>query len=116
MIGAIVIEDIVENIIVLDEAQIPELSAALNCEIVDARPYGLAIGDLRTDAGWTRNAGGEQMILPLLEPEAYDSYSVAAAKAVELEEQNAALVEQAEMAADAAAEEALAILSGEVEA
>jgi len=69
MIGAIVREDMVETLIVLDEAQIPELSEALNCEIVDARPYGLAIGDLRTDMGWTRNAGGEQMILELLEPE-----------------------------------------------
>lgn len=116
MIGAIIIEDIVENLIVLDEAQIPELSAALNCEIVDARPYGLAIGDLRTDAGWTRNAGGEQMILPLLEQESYDSYSVAAAENIELKEQNAALIEQVEAVADTTAEEALAILSGEVEA
>ena len=115
MIGAIVIEDIVENLIVLDEAQIPELSAALNCEIVDARPYGLAIGDLRTDAGWTRNAGGEQMILPLLEQEAYDSYSVAAAKNVELENQNAALVEQNATIAEETANEIFAILEGRVE-
>ena len=114
MIGAIVREDIVENLIVLDEVQIEELSAALECEIVDARPYGLAIGDLRTGAGWTRNAGGEQMILELLEPELQDSYSVAAKKALELEEQNEALIEQNEMISDETAEEALAILSGEV--
>ena len=114
MIGAIVREDIVENLIVLDEAQIEELSTALDCEIVDARPYGLAIGDLRTAAGWTRNAGGEQMILELLEPEHYDSYSIAAKKALELEEQNTALIEQNEIISDETAEEALKILAGEV--
>lgn len=108
MIGAVVIDDIVENIITLNESQIEELSAALNCEIVDARPYGLAIGDLRTERGWTRNAGGEQMLLPLLEPEAYDSYSVAAERAVELEEENKTISE-------VTAAEAIAILSGEVE-
>lgn len=108
MIGAIVIEDIVENVIVLDEAQVPELEAALNCRIVDARPYGLAIGDLYTDAGWTRNAGGEQMVLPLLEQEQYDSYTLAMERAAEAEA-------QVETAAEASAAEALAILSGEVE-
>lgn len=107
MIGAIVIDDIVENIITLNESQIEELSAALNCEIVDARPYGLAIGDLRTPAGWTRNAGGEQMLLPLLEPEAYDSYTVAAQHAAEAEA-------NLETAADMGAAEAMAIITGEV--
>lgn len=107
MIGAIVIDDLVENLITLDESQIDELSAALNCEIVDARPYGLAIGDLRTAAGWTRNAGGEQMILPLLDPEAYDSYTVATERANEAEA-------QLEGAADAGAAEAMAIITGEV--
>lgn len=108
MIGAIVRDNFVENLIVLNEAQVEELSAALNCEIVDARPYGLHVGDLRTDAGWTRNAGGEQMILPLLEQKSYDSYSVAAARVVELEEEQDSI-------AEAAIDEALAILSGEVE-
>ena len=69
MIGAVVMNDIVENIIVLNENQIDELSAALGAEIVDARPYGLAIGDLRTERGWTRNDGGEQIVLSLIEPE-----------------------------------------------
>ena len=109
MIGAIVKQDMVENVIVLDEAQIEELSIALDCEIVDARPYGLTIGDLRTAAGWTRNAGGEQMILPLLEQESYDSYTVVATKAAELEEHNNALIEQNANIAN----EALAILAGE---
>lgn len=112
MIGAIVIEDIVENVIVLNEAQIPEMEAALGCEIVDARPYGLAIGDLRTAAGWTRNAGGEQMILPLLDEENYDSYTVAMNKVSEMEAKQEAA---AGVAAYAATEEALAILSGEIE-
>lgn len=116
MIGAIVRDNIVENTIVLDEAQLSELSAALGCEIVDARPYGLCVGDLRTEKGWTRNAGGEQMVLPLLEPELYDSYTVAAQQAAEAE----ARAEEAEAllssASEIAAEEALAILTGEVEA
>lgn len=109
MIGAIVRDDIVETLIVLDEAQREELEAALGCEIIDARPYGLTEGDLRTEAGWTRNAGGEQMVLPLLEQEQYDSYSVAVQRAVDAEK-------QAEAAGEMAAAEALAILSGEVEA
>lgn len=109
MIGAIVKDDLVENVIVLDEAQKSELEAALGCEIVDARPYGLAIGDLRTAAGWTRNAGGEQMILPLLEPEKYDSYTVAMQRVAEAEE-------QVDIAAEATAAEAIGILTGEVEA
>lgn len=109
MIGAIVQDDIVRNLIVLDEAQAAELEAALACEIVDARPYGLIAGDLRTAAGWTRNAGGEQMILELQTQEAYDSYTLAAQRAVDAE---AAL----ETAGEAATAEALAILTGEVSA
>ncbi len=108
MIGAVVIEDIVDNVIVLDEAQIPEMEAALNCRIVDARPYGLTIGDLYTDSGWTRNAGGEQMILPLLEPEQYDSYTLAMEKVAQAEA-------QVEAAADMAAAEAMMILTGEID-
>jgi hypothetical protein len=109
MIGAVIIEDIVDNIIVLNENQIEELSKAFNAEIIDARPYGLAIGDYRTPQGvWTRNAGGEQMVLPLLEQEQYDSYSVATKRAAQAEEQAAA-------AEEAVANEALAIISGEVE-
>lgn len=109
MIGAIVQDNIVQNLIVLNEAQKEELEAALGCEIVDARPYGLIAGDLRTAAGWTRNAGGEQMVLELLEQEQYDSYTLAAQRAAEAE---AAL----ENAGETAAQEALGILSGEVSA
>ncbi len=107
MIGAIVKDNIVENLIVLDEAQKAELEAALGCEIVDARPYGLIAGDLRTAAGWTRNAGGEQMVLELQTQEAYDSYTLAAQRAADAE---AAL----ETAGEAATAEALNILRGDV--
>lgn len=112
MIGAIIRDNIVENLIVINDSQVETIGKALGCEIVDARPYGLAPGDLRTAAGWTRNAGGEQMILPLLEGESYNSYSVIAQKNVELEQS----VQEAEIiGAEMAVEEALAILRGEVE-
>lgn len=108
MIGAIIRNDIVENLIVINEEQISEMSTALNCEIVDAAPYGLTVGDLRTAAGWTRNAGGEQMILPLLEQESYDSYTIVANKNVELQNQINELP-------SAMSNEILGVLSGEVE-
>lgn len=110
MIGAVVIDDIVDNIIVLDENQIDEMAAALGAEIIDARPYGLAIGDYRTPEGvWTRNAGGEQMALELLEPESYDGYTIASERAAQAEA-------QVEAAADAGAAEMMAIITGEVDA
>lgn len=108
MIGAIVRNDIVENLIIINEEQISEMSASLNCEIVDAAPYGLTVGDLRTAAGWTRNAGGEQMILPLLEQESYDSYTIVANKNIELQNQIDELP-------SAISNEILGVLSGEVE-
>ena len=108
MIGAIVRNDIVENLIVINEEQISEMSTALNCEIVDAAPYGLTVGDLRTAAGWTRNAGGEQMILPLLEQESYDSYTIVANKNIELQNQIDELP-------SAVSNEILGVRSGEVE-
>ena len=101
MIGAVVIDDIVENIIVLDKSQLSEMTAALGVEIVDAAPYGLAIGDLRTELGWTRNVEGEQVVLSMLEQEAYDGYTLAVKRADEAEER--------------IMDEALAILSGAVE-
>ena len=113
MIGAIIRDEVVMNLIVLEERQIEEMSAALGCEIVDARPWGLTIGDLRTAQGWTRNAGGEQMVLPLLEPEQYDSYTVAVNRAIEAEKQ---VEVAAEIGAEEATAEAMAILTGEVEA
>lgn len=108
MIGAIIRNDIVENLIVINEEQISEMSTALNCEIVDAAPYGLTVGDLRTSAGWTRNAGGEQMVLPLLEQESYDSYTIVANKNIELQN-------QIDEFPSAVSNEILGVLRGEVE-
>lgn len=100
MIGAIVREDLVENLIVINEAQVEEMAAALSCEIIDAASYGLQVGDLRTAAGWTRNAGGEQMILPELEAESYETYELQQKQITELEtavtEANAAIETAAE--------------------
>lgn len=107
MVGAVVKNNIVQTLIIINPEQVESMQTALGVEIVDARPYGLTIGDLRTANGWTRNAGGEQLILPLLEPEAYDSYTIA-------EERAAAAEERLETAADDGADEVLAIISGEV--
>ena len=107
MIGAIVKDNMVMGLMVINEEQIEEMQAALGCEIVDARPYGLIDGDLRTAAGWTRNAGGEQMVLPLLEQEQYDSYTLAVERAEAAEA-------QVDAAADEAASEVMAIITGEV--
>lgn len=105
MIGAIVKNDIVENLITLTPQQIPEMSKALSAEIVDARPYGLNIGDLRTELGWTRNADGEQIILPLLVRKEYDSYSVLSEQYVEAKTQLSSIQERTFY-------EALSILKG----
>lgn len=78
---AVVKEDIVENVIVADEAQKAELEAALGTELVDAQPYGLQIGDLRVGERWTRNQDGEQVVLT--ENATYDELL---AKIAELEE------------------------------
>lgn len=78
---AVVKEDMVENVVVADEAQKVELEAALGAELVDAQPYGLQIGDLRVDERWTRNQDGEQVALT--ESATYDELL---AKIAELEE------------------------------
>lgn len=111
MIGAVIKDNIVQNLIVLKEEQIKEFGEAIGCEIVDARPYGLKKGDRRSNLGWTRNAGGEQMVLPLLDVKSYDSYSLMAEKAVELEKANKTI---AARAVDGATTEVLGILTGEV--
>lgn len=108
MIGAIVRNNIVETCIVINPEQVEEMQKALGCEIVDARPYGLTVGDLRTARGWTRNEGGEQAVLPELEPEDYSSYTLAMQRAGEAEK-------RAETAEETAAAEAAAIVAGEIE-
>lgn len=103
MIAALVKEDLVEKIAVLNETQIEEIT---DYEVIDAAVCGLAIGDLHTERGWTRNAGGEQMILPILDSESRDSYIVSAAKAIQLQEEQQIIPETI-------AAEALSILKGE---
>ena len=112
MLGAIVKNDIVENVIVINEEQVSEMESALECEIVDARPCGLIPGDLRTDRGWTRNAGGEQVVLEALEREKYDSYSAAMRRAAAAGE---AAKQLAEAIATEAVTEAVSILKEEAE-
>lgn len=92
MVGAIVINDMVENIIILNEEQIPEMEAALSCEIVKASTYGLTIGDLRTSRGWTRNIDGEQVVLEELEEERKDGYDIAIQRAETVETNARALL------------------------
>ena len=60
---AVVNNDYIENIIVIEETQVAEMEEALQCELVDAIPLRLAIGDLRVDGKWTRNEDGVQTIL-----------------------------------------------------
>lgn len=108
MLGAIVKNNIVQNVIVIKKEQIPSMSAILNCEIVNAEYHGLCAGDLRTSKGWTRNINGEQVVLPLLEQPDRDSYSIVANRVIELEREQ-------EFIAQSAAQEALAILEGEDE-
>lgn len=103
MIAALVKEDLVEKIVVLDESQIKEIT---EYEVIDAAVCGLTIGDLHTKRGWTRNAGGEQMLLPVLDQEAHDNYIVSAAKIVQLQKEQKTVPE-------VAAAEALSILKGD---
>ena len=79
---AVVKDNVVENVIVADEAQKEELESALSAELVDVQPLGLQIGDLRVGGKWTRNQGGEQV--ELTEHATYDELL---AKIEELEAQ-----------------------------
>ena len=60
---AIVSNNLVENIIVGDPAQIEELSAAMGKEVVYIPEYTLAIGDMRVGENWTRKVNGVQNII-----------------------------------------------------
>lgn len=88
MLGAVIQDNIVQNIIVMDKSQVDELSAALDATIADASEYGLAIGDIYNpiDDTWTRNANGDNFILTKLDPVSYDSFSVAIRRALDAEE------------------------------
>ena len=60
---AVVKDNYVENLIAIEEAQIPEMEEALQCELVDATPFRLSIGDLRVNGQWTRNEDRVQTVL-----------------------------------------------------
>lgn len=60
---AVIKDNMVENLIVCEESQVPELEEALQCELVDAVPFGLSIGDMRVGKNWTRNIDGVQTVL-----------------------------------------------------
>ena len=60
---AVVKDNFVTNVLVADVAQMDELEASLNAELVDASQFGLQIGDMRVGTNWTRNQDGEQIIL-----------------------------------------------------
>lgn len=105
MIGAIVKNNIVQNLIIIAESKVKEMEKSLDCEIVNAKYFGLQAGDLRTERGWTRNAGGEQMILQPLAQEDYNTFAVNTKQIIELKEQQPIIAENA-------TQEALNILSG----
>ena len=99
-IYAIVRDNYVDNVIVLNEDQIDEMAAALNAEIVDALPYGLCKGDLRVGGNWTRNINGVQTILEPITPQQQTDYAGLRNEVLEqrelLEAAEAALVEGVE--------------------
>lgn len=69
MVGAVIKNDVVQTLIVIKPEQIEEIENALDVSILDAKPYGLTVGDRYTSAGWMRNVGGEQVVLePVEEP------------------------------------------------
>lgn len=103
MIGAVVIEDMVKNLIVIGEDQTAEMERALGCEIVNARTWGLAVGDMRTEAGWTRNMNGEQIVLEEMAVERQDGYDLAVQRA-----------DAAEASASMNIDEALDMLEGQI--
>lgn len=71
---AIVINNLVENVIVLNENQIEEFENIYHAEIIDAIPYGLCTGDMRVGGKWTRNLNGVQTILEELTPQQQTDY------------------------------------------
>ena len=70
---ALVENNTVVNVIVINEANLEEMSVL--GELVDAVPLGLCIGDLRNGANWTRNLNGVQTILEPLTPDAQTDFT-----------------------------------------
>lgn len=82
---AVIVNDMVENVLIADESQQAELEQTLGVELVDASLYGLQIGDMRVNGAWTRNQDGEQ--ITLTNKPTYDEL------AAKVEEQRAKLAE-----------------------
>lgn len=59
--------DIIVNMIVAHSSQVKELGDALGAELIDPKEYGLTIGDYWNGMNWTRNVGGEQVVLEPVE-------------------------------------------------
>lgn len=108
MIGALVSGNIVKRVIVLSEKKKEQMEKTLNCEIVDAKTFGLQMGDLRTARGWTRNVNGEQTILQPLPQKDYDTFAIQTKQIIQLQEQQPIIAENT-------VQEVLDILTGEVE-
>lgn len=90
---AVVKNNMVQNVIVLDAKNVESMSQALNAEIVDAMSYGLVRGDLRVGNNWTRNLNGIQTILEELRPEQQTDYSNLVDQVAHAEELETQLVE-----------------------
>lgn len=71
---AVVIENIVKNVIVLNDNQINEFEKILNAKLIDALPLGLCIGDMKVGDNWTRNLNGIQTILEPITPQQQTDY------------------------------------------
>lgn len=91
---AIVKNNRVENVVVINQSQIQEFETIYNAEIIDALPYGLDIGDLKVGNNWTRNINGVQTILELITPQQQFDYNNLRSSLQEKTE----LIEQAEIA------------------
>lgn len=72
---AVVENNFVTNVIVLDDKNVESMSAVLGKELVDAIPCGLMIGDLRNGENWTRNLNGVQTVLEELKPQQQTDYN-----------------------------------------
>ena len=72
---AVVKDNMVENVIVLDAGQEESFGAVIGAELVNALPLGLCVGDLRVGGNWTRNINGVQTILEPLTPEQQTDYN-----------------------------------------
>lgn len=108
MIMAVVKNNMVQNVIVINQAEVESMAKALDAELIDASQYGLAIGDLKTDKGWTRNRNGEQYILKPQNVEEFVNYRAAMNRVSQLEF-------EVEISSLKTYNEMTSILTGEVE-